>query len=124
MKFFAYTVLFSIVFSLFARVGVVVNYFIDQNYYATVLCEKKDEVKSCCRGKCAMAKELKNMDDKEEKSSSKSQNSVLKFSKASEALCKSLQIFIEEHFIPNMETLFSGKPEKGMLQVLIKPPCK
>lgn len=70
-----------------------------------------------------MEKELVNIEEKEENQSSNAENSTIKFSKVEEALCQSLKLFIEKHFISCIETPFFGKTEKGNLHVLIKPPC-
>ncbi len=41
------------------KVGILVNYMVQYNYYVNVLCENKDVPELQCNGKCHLAEELK-----------------------------------------------------------------
>jgi hypothetical protein len=86
LKVLVYTFLFSILFSLGARLQVCIKYALNQNYYAAVLCENKTVENSCCQGKCAVQKELADLDKKEEPQPGKNNNAILKIAKAAEML--------------------------------------
>lgn len=73
-------------FSLYARLQICLNYAVNQDYYATVLCENKAVKNSRCKGKCAMQKELANLSAKEDVPVSKNDNGLFKINKAEEAL--------------------------------------
>jgi len=124
VKFFIYTVLFSILFSLFAKLQVYVNYFVNQQYYAEVLCENKEVKESCCHGKCAMEKELVTLNEKEQEQPAKNDNSVLKITKVEQAVSHSISSFMNVVFISFINTPFSGQPEKGIFTTLFKPPTR
>ena len=117
-----YIFLFSILFSLFARLEVCISYFINQQYYAEVLCENKDEEDSCCMGKCAMEKELTNLAEKEDEQPVKTPNSNLKIQKAEEAVVKTIRFFSPSIFLSNINTSIEAKLKTGEKSVLLKPP--
>jgi hypothetical protein len=94
LKVLIYTVLFSILFSLGARLQVCMKYAFNQDYYATVLCENKGVKNSCCKGQCAVQKELADLDKKEEQQPGKSGSSILKISKSSEILPASYRLCV------------------------------
>lgn len=123
VKILVYTILFAVLFSLFARLQVYINFIINQKYYAEVLCENKEVKDSCCHGKCAMEKELVNLSQDEEDQPASSENSVIKFSKVEEALCRSQKLFIQILFISLINTPFAGKLVKRDIAPAFKPPC-
>jgi len=114
-------VLFSLVFSLHAKLHVCINYIVNQKYYAEVLCEKKSEPESCCKGKCAMEKELVNVAEKEE---NKSQNKtpVLKIGKTEEAICVKLSLNKNQRFVSTIYTPYTKKESVRQTFKLNKPP--
>lgn len=99
-----------------------VGYFINQEYYAEVLCENKEKEDSCCMGKCAMEKELVNLNQKEEPQSAKTPNSQIKITKVEEAIVTTLKFYPPNAFISLIKTTFEAKLKKGELNVLFKPP--
>ncbi len=99
-----------------------VGYFINQDYYAEVLCENKEEEDSCCKGKCAMEKELVNLSEKEEPGSSKTPNSEIKITKVEEAIVTALKFYPPNSFSKVLKTTFEAKLKKGEVTVLFKPP--
>jgi len=123
VKILVYTILFAVLFSLFARLQVYINYIINQKYYAEVLCENKQVKDSCCHGKCAMEKELVNLSQEEEEQPAGSENAVIKFSKVEEALCHSQKLFIGTRLISLINTPFAGKPVNREIAPAFKPPC-
>jgi hypothetical protein len=57
---------------------------VNQKYYAEVLCVNKNKQNSCCKGKCALEKELVNLNEND--SEKKSKSPVLKLDKIGEFL--------------------------------------
>jgi hypothetical protein len=115
-------VILSLLFSIFAKLQVCISYFINQEYYAEVLCENKDKEDSCCMGKCAMEKELVKLTEKEEPQPVKNPNSTFKISKVEEAVVKSIKFYSPQVFLSLIKTPFEEKLNKGALTVLFKPP--
>lgn len=68
----------------FANLVVCLKYLSNQKYYETVLCEKKEVKDNCCKGKCAMEKELNALND--DPDSNQKGIPKLKTEKLSEAL--------------------------------------
>jgi hypothetical protein len=114
--------LFSLLFSIFAKLQVCVGYFINQEYYAEVLCENKEEEDSCCKGKCAMEKELVSLSEKEEPQSTKTPNSEIKITKVEEAIVTTLKFYAPNTLISLIKTTFEANLKKGEMTVLFKPP--
>jgi hypothetical protein len=101
-----------------------VNYFINQRYYAEVLCVNKAVKNSCCKGKCAMQKELTDVDRKESDQPARSGNRIIKLGKAEEALLPVLKLTVFHHqLISWLNTASVYKTVKGNLPVLLKPPA-
>ncbi len=48
--------------SIFLRIGIVINWKINQDFIAENLCENKDKPRMCCKGKCQLKKQLQKMD--------------------------------------------------------------
>lgn len=44
------------------KLGILVDYQVRYNYYVNVLCENQEEPELKCNGKCALMKDLKNVD--------------------------------------------------------------
>lgn len=122
MRLIASILLFSLLFSIFAKLQVCVGYFINQEYYAEVLCENKEKEDSCCKGKCAMEKELVSLTEKEESQSTKTPNSEIKITKAEEAIVTALKFNPPNTFISLIKTTFEARLKKGEIDVLFKPP--
>ncbi|MEO6303658.1 MAG: hypothetical protein ABIP51_10865 [Bacteroidia bacterium] len=122
MKLASYIFLFSILFSLFARLEVCISYLINQEYYAEVLCENKDEEDSCCMGKCAMEKELTKLAEKEEEQPTKTPDSNIKLNKAEEAVVKTIKFYSPNIFLSLINTSFEAKLKEGKVTALFKPP--
>ncbi|MDX2172572.1 MAG: hypothetical protein SFY56_05585 [Bacteroidota bacterium] len=126
MKVLIHIVLFSLVFSLYAKLHVCINYIINQKYYAEVLCEKKSEPESCCKGKCAMEKELINVSEKENtsaNSAAKNNTPVLKIGKTEEALCLSLRLNNYKNLISIINSPYTKKECVGEVFRSKKPPA-
>ncbi len=126
MKILIHIALFAIVFSLYAKLHVCINYIINQKYYAEVLCEKKAEPESCCHGKCAMEKELMNVTEKEDASTSsaaKNNTPILKIGKTEEALCHSLKLVNFKKQICSINSIYLQKESAGTFFKINKPPC-
>ena len=121
MKILIHITLFALVFSLYAKLQVCVNYVVNQKYYAEVLCEKKSEPESCCMGKCAMEKELMNVTEKEEDKNSAKQP-VLKIGKTEEALCEALLLTNFKNHISTINSLYLNKECEGNFFKITKPP--
>ena len=49
------------------KIGILIDFKINQDFIAEVLCIKKDEPKSTCNGKCYLSEQLKKAEDQEEK---------------------------------------------------------
>lgn len=101
-----------ILFSLFIYLAVsfqplmiLLSYEVNYEYIKNVLCENKDNVKSCCKGKCYLNKEMK-------KSDNESKEQILTRNNLSEHLTS----FFEYNIIINSElntgstTLISIQP--------------
>lgn len=118
--------MFSLVFSLYAKLHVCINYIINQKYYAEVLCVNKEVKNSCCKGKCAMEKELINVSEKENtaaSSSAKSNTPVLKIGKTEEALCLSLRLNNYKNLISVINSPYTKKECAGETLKSNKPPA-
>ena len=111
-----------ILFSLFIYLAVsfqplmiLLSYEVNYDYIKNVLCENKDNVKSCCKGKCYLNKEMK-------KSDNESKEQILTRNNLSEHLTS----FFEYHIIINSE-LNTGSFTIAALQPSLKiktPPPK
>jgi len=124
LKVLVYTALFSILFSLGARLQVCLNYAFNQGYYAAVLCENKGVKNSCCQGKCAVQKELADLDKKEDQQPAKNSSSILKISKASEILPSAYRLcacqpVTEQAYRQSVCNTRSGNPS-----LLLRPPAQ
>lgn len=73
-------------------------------------------------GKCAMAKELTNLAEKEEEQPVKSPNSTFKITKVEEAVIKTIKFYSPTAFLYLIDTPFEAKLNKGELTSLFKPP--
>jgi hypothetical protein len=49
-------------FSIFLKLGIVINWKINQDVIAKNLCENIDKPKMCCKGKCQLKKQLQKVD--------------------------------------------------------------
>jgi hypothetical protein len=122
LKVLVHTVLFSILFSLGARLQVCIRYALNQDYYATVLCENKAVKNSCCKGQCAVQKELADLDKKEEQQPGKTESSILKISKASEILPSSYRLCIYQPLTTWMPIPLVCDICSGGSSLLLRPP--
>ena len=122
MKFFVYSLLFSLLFSLGAKLHIFANYFINQAYYAEVLCKNKAVKNSCCKGKCAVEKELVDLSSKEEDPNAGTQQQLIKFSKAEEALCRSLSLNFTSELLSIVNTPYPAFMVGGNQSDLLRPP--
>ena len=122
MRLISTIIVFSLLFSLLAKLQVCVSYFVNQEYYAEVLCENKEEEDSCCKGKCAMEKELVKLTEKEESQPTKDPNSNIKINKVEEAIVRTLKFYSPEVFLSLIKTPFEFKLNCGELTGLFKPP--
>ncbi|MDP3556453.1 MAG: hypothetical protein Q8T03_03700 [Bacteroidota bacterium] len=122
MKLISYILLFSLLFSLLAKLQVCIGYIINQEYYAEVLCENKEEEDSCCKGKCAMEKELVKLTEKEEPQSSKNPGSEIKITKVEDAVMNLITFYPLSKFCTIINLNFEAKLKKGVSSILFKPP--
>ena len=122
MRLISIVLLCSLLFSILAKLHVCISYVINQEYYAEVLCENKDEEDSCCKGKCAMEKELVSLTEKEETQSTKNQNSEIKITKVEDAIVKTFKFYSPNAILSIINTTFEAKLKKGETTVLFKPP--
>lgn len=63
--FFTYLFIFIYALSLFKSAFPVIDYIINYDYIATVLCINKEKVESNCNGKCQVAKEIEKNESSE-----------------------------------------------------------
>lgn len=49
-------------FSLIVKMGVIINWKLNQSYITKNLCEKRNQKNNCCKGSCRLNKQLKNID--------------------------------------------------------------
>jgi hypothetical protein len=122
VKVSTYSILFLVTFSMFVKLQVCINYFVNQNYYAQVLCKNKSVRNSCCKGKCVMEKELSALQAKEDNEPKNNKNNLLKITKSEEATCYALKMAICSKFICLTFPVIAPKLQKGALTSLIKPP--
>lgn len=122
MRFVSLILLFALLFSIFAKLQVCISYFVNQEYYAEVLCENKDEEDSCCKGKCAMEKELVSLTEKEDPQSSKNPNSEIKITKIEDAIITHFKFHPPNTYLFTWILNFEAKLKNGNLVVLFKPP--
>lgn len=54
--------IFLILFQSFLKVGIVVHYSLNKNYYSQVLCENKNKPELKCHGKCKLNKRIQRVD--------------------------------------------------------------
>jgi hypothetical protein len=104
-----------------AKLQVFVNYFVNQTYYAEVLCKNKAVKNSCCKGKCAVEKELTDLAANEDQDPA-GQTSVIKFSKVEEALCASINLSIRTRIISVIHTPYIVKSTRESTTDLLRPP--
>jgi len=62
-KALSYLLVLTLVFPCVIKLGMIVNYTIQFNYYSTVLCENKDKPELKCNGVCHLTKELQSVTD-------------------------------------------------------------
>lgn len=75
----------------FSKAVTVLGFTLNQDYIAANLCEKKDDVKSCCKGKCHLAKQLAEDDSTDNNSSDKG----------------GLKLHVEDLYVLNTSTTFA-----------------
>jgi hypothetical protein len=61
-KFLSIALLILLSFSIFLKLGIVINWKINQDTIAKNLCENRDKPKMCCKGKCQLKKQLQKVD--------------------------------------------------------------
>lgn len=122
MKYISLIFLFAILFSLFARLEVCISYLFNQTYYAEILCENKDEEDSCCKGKCAMGKELLKLTEKEEPQPTKNSTTAFKITKSDEAVMSFMKFIPSTTFHYLGNSYFVAKLKIGVSSTLYKPP--
>lgn len=126
MKVLIHITLFALLFSIYAKLHVCLKYIANQKYYAEVLCEKKAEPESCCKGKCAMEKELIKLTEKEDASASsaaKNNTPSVKIEKTEEALFKLLKLGNFKSLISIINSPYTKKECVGEASKSVKPPC-
>lgn len=104
-----------------AKLQVFVSYFVNQSYYAEVLCKNKAVKNSCCKGKCALEKELTDLTANEDQDPAGT-SSVIKFSKAEEALCASIQLNVCTRIVSVIHTPYVVKSTRESATDLLRPP--
>jgi hypothetical protein len=124
LKVLVHTVLFSILFSLGARLQVCIKYALNQDYYATVLCKNKGVKNSCCKGQCAVQKELADLDKKEEQQPGKTESSILKIGKTSEILPPAYRLCADQPLTVWMPLPLVCDICKGSSSMLLRPPIR
>lgn len=122
MKVLVHITLFALLFSLYAKLHICLKYVAYQTYYAEVLCENKNVEESCCKGKCAMEKELINVTEKEE-DKTQNQAPVLKIAKTEEALCSSIKLINFKGLTSVIHSPYTKKECVGINFKTNKPPC-
>ena len=122
MRLISIVLLCSLLFSIFAKLQVCISYIVNQEYYAEVLCENKDEEDSCCKGKCAMEKELVRLTEKEEPQSTKNPNSEIKITKIEDAIVKIFKFYPPNAVLSILKTTFEDTLKIREITVLFKPP--
>lgn len=122
VKCFAYTALFSILFSLYTKLHVCINYALNQDYYSEVLCENKEVENSCCKGKCAVEKELSDLGKKEEPQPGKNNPERDKLSKSEEALTAGFGVPLLRPLLSVVITPPDEGTEEEHLAALLRPP--
>lgn len=101
-----------------SRSILLLNYELRHDYFATILCEKKDVPNNSCKGGCYLIKELKAQDEQERKQGS---NSQVKFEMFSLAPIVALETILEN----SINFRFPPYKSKGYLTVLLidfRPP--
>lgn len=73
-RFYAITLLLVLIFNIFRFTVPYIQYAFFKTYIAKNLCEKKDEPKSCCEGKCFREKQIKSINETQETETSKEKN--------------------------------------------------
>ncbi|KAA9345833.1 hypothetical protein [Adhaeribacter soli] len=83
-----------------SKMFIVMDYQVNKNYIAQVLCENRSKPKSGCNGKCHLAKELKKADQTEEKHPIplKDKLEVLHFCQPTSAFAFTILIFPEKEY--------------------------
>lgn len=84
-----------------------------------MLCKNKAVKNSCCKGKCAVEKELTDLEKKEDPGTN---SPVLKIGKVEEALCSSHDFHLFDQAFTLISTPFIFHPGEGYENGLIKPP--
>lgn len=73
-KIACYILIFSFFGSQFSTLSIFLNFKINQDFIAKVLCINKDKPKSTCNGKCYLSKQLKEQEQQDEKQVPKHRN--------------------------------------------------
>jgi len=73
-RIYAITLLLVLIFNIFRFTVPYIQYAFFKTYIAKNLCEKKDEPKSCCEGKCFREKQIKSINETQETETSKEKN--------------------------------------------------
>lgn len=84
----AILILSAVLLQTFSKVIIVADYWLNKDYIAKNLCEKKDVVNNCCKGKCHLKKQLEQDDKKEQAPVSKNfkdKNEMQFFSESKQA---------------------------------------
>ncbi len=79
---------FLLVFSNLSRIWILVDFAVNQDFIATVLCINKDKPELQCNGKCHLAKQIKQQEEKENNGNT-----------PAESKTKTEVIFIDNHSI-------------------------
>lgn len=60
--------LLVMIFETSGKTALLINFELHRDYFAKVLCVKKDIPDNCCKGSCQLTKEIKEQDERESKS--------------------------------------------------------
>ncbi len=71
---FSISMIIAIMLPSLLKFGILVDFKINQEYIAKVLCINKDEPMSGCNGKCHLSKQLENAEEPEEKQAPRTSN--------------------------------------------------
>jgi hypothetical protein len=63
MKWLGVILILSLFLPISVKLGVIVNYFVQYDYYANELCENKENAALQCNGKCALMDDLQSVDN-------------------------------------------------------------
>ena len=113
---------FLLIFSNLSRIWILIDYTVNQDFIAKVLCINKNKPELQCNGKCHLANQIKQQEEKENQgtaSESKTKTEIIFIQNLSVEVPNSTIVSVTSNTLNPYKTRFNGS---DYLERLLRPP--